>query len=48
MKTLLGCTVVIAAGILLNSGYSEYSILLKTLCIILIVLITKIFEGGAK
>ena len=42
-KTLLGCTTVITAGVLLNSDYS--SVLLKTLGIILIIAVTKIFEG---
>ena len=42
-KTLLGCTVVITAGVLLNNDYN--SILLKILGLILIVVITKLFEG---
>ena len=42
-KTLLGCTAVIIAGVLLNNDYN--SILLKILGLILIVVITKIFEG---
>lgn len=41
--TLLGCIVVIAAGILLNSDYN--SVLLKILGIILIIVVTKLFEG---
>jgi hypothetical protein len=41
-KTLLGCIVVITAGILLNN---DYSVLLKILGIILIIAVTKIFEG---
>ena len=40
--TLLGCTVVIAAGILLNNDYN--SVLLKMLGIILIIVVTKIFD----
>jgi hypothetical protein len=48
-KTLLGCIVVITAGILLNSDYSSvYSVLLKTLGIILIIIIIKKFEGECK
>ena len=42
MKTLLGCIVVITAGVLLNS---DYSILLKILGIILVIVVTKLFEG---
>ena len=38
-KTLLGCIVVIAAGVLLNS---DYSALLKILGVILIIIVTKI------
>ena len=41
--TLLGCIVVITAGVLLNSDYS--SALLKILGIILIIVVTKLFEG---
>lgn len=41
-KTLLGCTTVITAGVFLNS---DYGILLKILGIILIVIVTKLFEG---
>ena len=41
--TLLGCIVVITAGVLLNSDYN--SVLLKILGIILIIVVTKIFEG---
>ena len=41
-KTLLGCIVVITAGVFLNNNYS---ILLKILGLILIIVITKIFEG---
>lgn len=41
-KTLLGCIVVITAGVLLNN---DYSILLKILGLILIIVVTKIFEG---
>ena len=42
-KTLLGCIVVITAGVFINNDYN--SILLKILGLILIVVITKIFEG---
>ena len=42
-KTLLGCIVVIIAGVFLNSDYG--SVLLKILGLILIVVITKLFEG---
>ena len=42
-KTLLGCIVVIIAGVLLYSDYG--SVLLKILGLILIVVITKLFEG---
>ena len=42
-KTLIGCIVIITAGILLNNDYNN--ILLKVLGIILIIVITKIFEG---
>ena len=42
-KTLLGCIVVIAAGVLLNNDYN--SVLLKILGIILIIVVTKLFEG---
>lgn len=42
-KTLLGCTAIIIAGVFINSDYS--SVLLKTLGFILIVVITKLFEG---
>ena len=42
-KTLLGCTVVITAGVFLNNDYN--SILLKILGLILIIVITKLFEG---
>ena len=42
-KTLLGCIVVITAGVLLNSDYS--SVLLKILGLILIIVVTKLFEG---
>ena len=42
-KTLLGCIAIITAGVLLNSDYS--SVLLKILSIILIIVVTKIFEG---
>ena len=42
-KTLLGCIAIITAGVLLNSDYN--SILLKILGLILIVVITKLFEG---
>ena len=42
--TLLGCIVVIAAGVLLNSDYN--SVLLKILGIILIIVVTKLFEGA--
>jgi hypothetical protein len=45
-KTLLGCTAIIIAGVLLNNDYN--SVLLKTLGIILIIVITKIFEGECK
>ena len=41
--TLLGCTAIITAGILLNNDYN--SVLLKILGIILIIAVTKIFEG---
>ena len=41
--TLLGCMAIIIAGVLLNSDYS--SVLLKILGLILIIVITKIFEG---
>ena len=41
--TLLGCIVVITAGVLLNSDYN--SVLLKILGTILIIVVTKIFEG---
>ena len=41
--TLLGCIIVITAGVLLNSDYN--SVLLKILGTILIIVITKIFEG---
>ena len=39
--TLIGCTVVITAGILLNNNYN---VLLKILGIILIIVVTKIFD----
>ena len=42
-KTLLGCIVVIAAGVFINNDYN--SILLKILGLKLIVVITKLFEG---
>ena len=42
-KTLLGCLAVITAGVLLNSDYN--SILLKILGLILIIVVTKLFEG---
>ena len=42
-KTLLGCIVVIIAGVFLNSDYN--SILLKILGLILIIVVTKLFEG---
>jgi hypothetical protein len=42
-KTLLGCIVVITAGVLLNSDYN--SVLLKILGTILIIVVTKLFEG---
>jgi hypothetical protein len=42
-KTLLGCTAIIIAGILLNSDYNN--VLLKILGTILIIVITKLFEG---
>jgi hypothetical protein len=41
-KTLLGCTAIIIAGVFLNS---DYSVLLKILGIILIIVVTKLFEG---
>ena len=41
-KTLLGCIAIITAGVFLNS---DYSILLKILSIILIIVVTKLFEG---
>jgi hypothetical protein len=41
-KTLLGCMAIIIAGVFLNS---DYNILLKTLGIILIIVVTKLFEG---
>lgn len=41
-KTLLGCTAIIIAGVFLNS---DYSILLKILSIILVIVVTKLFEG---
>ena len=44
--TLIGCIVVITAGVLLNSDYNN--ILLKVLGTILIIVITKIFEGECK
>ena len=44
--TLLGCIVVITAGVLLNSDYN--SVLLKILGIILIIVVTKIFEGECR
>ena len=44
--TLLGCIVVITAGVLLNSDYN--SVLLKILGIILIIVVTKLFEGECK
>jgi hypothetical protein len=40
-KTLLGCMVVITAGVFLNS---DYSVLLKILGIILIIIVTKMFD----
>jgi hypothetical protein len=40
-KTLLGCIAIITAGVFLNS---DYSILLKILGIILIVIVTKMFD----
>lgn len=42
-KTLLGCTAVITAGVFINNDYG--SVLLKILGLILIVVITKLFEG---
>ena len=42
-KTLLGCTAVIIAGVFINNDYN--SILLKILGIILIIVVTKLFEG---
>ena len=44
--TLLGCIVVITAGVLLNSDYNR--VLLKKLGIILIIVVTKIFEGECR
>ena len=44
VKTLIGCIAIITAGILLNNN-SDYSVLLKTLGLILIVIIIKLFEG---
>lgn len=41
-KTLLGCIAIITAGVFLNSNYS---VLLKALGIILIIVVTKLFEG---
>lgn len=41
-KTLLGSIAIITAGVFLNS---DYSILLKILSIILIIVVTKLFEG---
>lgn len=41
-KTLLGCIAIITAGVLLNNNYS---ILLKILSIILVIVVTKLFEG---
>lgn len=41
-KTLLGCIAIITAGVFLNS---DYSILLKILSIILVIVVTKLFEG---
>lgn len=41
-KTLLGCTAIIIAGVFLNS---DYSILLKILSIILIIVVTKMCEN---
>ena len=40
--TLLGCMAIIIAGVLLNSDYN--SVLLKILGIILIIVVTKIFD----
>ena len=45
-KTLLGCIAIITAGVFLNSDYN--SVLLKILGTILIIVITKIFEGECK
>ena len=42
-KTLIGCIAIITAGVLLNNNYN--SILLKILGLILIVVVTKLFEG---
>ena len=42
-KTLLGCMAIIIAGVFLNSDYNN--ILLKVLGIILIIVVTKLFEG---
>ena len=44
-KTLLGCIAIITAGVFLNS---DYSILLKILGIILVIVVTKLFEGECK
>ena len=44
--TLLGCIVVITAGVLLNSDYNN--VLLKILGTILIIVVTKIFEGECR
>lgn len=41
-KTLLGCMAIITAGVFLNS---DYGILLKILSIILVIVVTKLFEG---
>ena len=41
--TLIGCMAIIIAGVLLNSDYN--SVLLKILGLILIIIVTKIFEG---
>ena len=42
-KTLLGCIAIIIAGVFLNNDYN--GILLKILGIILIIVVTKLFEG---
>ena len=44
--TLLGCMAIIIAGVLLNSDYNN--VLLKILGTILIIVVTKIFEGECR